>query len=141
MSALPENILLLFERAKEAQQHSYSPFSRFKVGAAIKTSSGKIFTGTNIENASYGLTLCAESTALAQFIMGAERHHLITEVLTIGSSKEPCYPCGACRQRLAEFCSPDALFHVCQQEDYVQTFTLHELLPYAFSSKNFCKEK
>jgi len=98
---IPEDLI---KRAREAQMNSYSPYSGFAVGAALLTKNGKIFTGTNIENASYGLTVCAERIAVFTAIAGGERD--FETIAVCASGKGFVYPCGACLQVLLEF-SPD----------------------------------
>ncbi|MEJ4112112.1 cytidine deaminase [Corynebacterium kroppenstedtii] len=93
----------LLDHARDAAHAAYAPYSTFPVGAAIRTTDGDIITGCNIENASYGLTNCAERTAT--FRMIAEHHHVprIDTIAIVGLKAEPCWPCGACRQVLREF--------------------------------------
>lgn len=91
----------LMDLAKEASKNSYSPFSRFAVGAAVLTSSGKIYQGCNIENSSFGLTNCAERTAIFKAVSEGER--TILAVAIYSPNSDSCYPCGACRQVLFEF--------------------------------------
>ena len=92
---------LLMDQAKEASKMSYSPFSRFAVGAAVLTSSGKIYQGCNVENSSFGLTNCAERTAIFKAVSEGERE--IRAVAIYSPNADSCYPCGACRQVLFEF--------------------------------------
>ena len=91
----------LMDLAKEASQNSYSPFSRFAVGAAVLTSSGKIYQGCNVENSSFGLTNCAERTAIFKAVSEGER--AVLAVAIYSPNTDSCYPCGACRQVLFEF--------------------------------------
>ena len=91
----------LMDLAKEASQNSYSPFSRFAVGAAVLTSNGKIFQGCNVENSSFGLTNCAERTAIFKAVSEGEK--IILAVAIYSPNSDSCYPCGACRQVLYEF--------------------------------------
>lgn len=91
----------LIDAARKARLLSYSPYSNFAVGAALQTSSGKIFAGTNIENISFGLTLCAERAALSVAISAGQRDFSV--LVLLADSNEPVAPCGACRQVLAEF--------------------------------------
>ena len=91
----------LMDLAKEASKYSYSPFSRFAVGAAVLTSSGKIYQGCNVENSSFGLTNCAERTAIFKAVSEGEREILAVAIYSPNS--DSCYPCGACRQVLFEF--------------------------------------
>ncbi len=95
----------LMNRAKEASKTSYSPFSRFAVGAAVLTSSGKIFEGCNVENSSFGLTICAERCAIFKAISEGER--VIRAVAIYSPNADSCYPCGACRQVMYEFQGDD----------------------------------
>lgn len=127
--------LKMFSLAKEAMQKSYAPYSNFNVGACIKTPGGHYYSGTNVENASYGLSCCAETSAIAHMVMAGQKD--IEVVLVVGTSSEICTPCGACRQRIAEFAEPDTLIHCCNQQGEVKTYTLRELLPHTFSAKNF----
>lgn len=91
----------LIRTAEEARSHAYAPYSKFAVGAALLTNSGRVFTGCNIENISFGLTLCAERVALGEAISHGEKE--IVAIYLIADSKRPVLPCGACRQVLAEF--------------------------------------
>ena len=95
----------LMDLAKEASKNSYSPFSRFALGAAVLTSSGKIYQGCNVENSSFGLTNCAERTAIFKAVSEGER--TITAVAIYSPNSDSCYPCGACRQVLYEFQSDE----------------------------------
>lgn len=95
----------LMNKAKEASKNSYSPFSRFAVGAAVLTSSGKIYKGCNVENSSFGLTNCAERTAIFKAISEGEKEVLAVAIYSPNS--DSCYPCGACRQVLYEFQGDD----------------------------------
>ncbi len=98
---MASKISFLIEAASEARQQSYSPYSRFAVGAAVETSSGKVFTGTNVENISFGLTICAERASVAAAVVAGERD--LQTLAIVADSAEPVVPCGACRQVLAEF--------------------------------------
>ena len=92
---------ILMDKAKEASKNSYSPFSRFAVGAAVMTTNGKIYQGCNVENSSFGLTNCAERTAIFKAVSEGEREILAVAIYSPNS--DSCYPCGACRQVLYEF--------------------------------------
>ena len=120
----------MFDLAVKAQKNSYSPYSQFRVGACIRTTTDKFFTGCNVENAVYGLTNCAERSAIFSMINAGERE--IAEILIVGSSNQPCYPCGACRQCIREFSNKNTLIHSCNQEGIRETKTIMELLPDAF---------
>ena len=119
----------LIEQARLARKKSYSPYSGFRVGAAIRSPAG-VHSGCNIENASYSLTLCAEASAVAAMIMAGGRE--ILEIAVIGDGNEPCPPCGACRQRIREFAGPDAPVHMVGADGGQLTMTLDELLPQSF---------
>jgi cytidine deaminase len=120
----------LFNIARKTAKNSYSPYSNFKVGAALSTEDGSIFTGTNIENASFGLTICAERVAVFNAI--SKGHSSFTDIAITSSSDMSTYPCGACRQVLYEF-SPEIGIHIEGNENNV--FGLTDLLPYAFNAK------
>ena len=96
---------LLIEKAKEASKTSYSPFSRFAVGAAVLAKSGKIYIGCNVENSSFGLTICAERCAIFKAVSEGERE--ILAVAIYSPNADSCYPCGACRQVMYEFQGDD----------------------------------
>ncbi|MGQ4832637.1 MAG: cytidine deaminase [Candidatus Asgardarchaeia archaeon] len=127
----------LLTRAKDAMVHSYSPYSHFKVGAAIVTSSGKIYTGTNIENASYGLTICAERVAIFKAVSEGERE--ISAIAIISDSKDVISPCGSCRQVISEFSRSPPNDTIVIMSNYnmekIIVTKISELLPMSFSSK------
>jgi cytidine deaminase len=124
----------LLKAAREVARNSYSPYSRFRVGAAIKLSNGEIATGTNVENASYGLTICAERSAVVRAVaqFGPDIHIEAVAVANLNDAASP--PCGACRQVLAEFIAPDAPV-IFAATDGVRTVPFSELLPLAFETK------
>lgn len=116
----------LLTAAQCAAAHSYSPYSGLTVGAAVLTAAGAIYRGCNVENASFGLTLCAERNAICQAVAQGNRDFLALAVYAPGTT--PIYPCGACRQVLAEF-SPDALILCGNDAGQVVECRLSELLP------------
>lgn len=120
----------LFAAAQAAMKNSHSPYSKFPVGAAIRTRSGTIHAGCNVENASYPEGWCAETSAIAHMIMGGEAE--IAEVLVLAEKMDKVSPCGGCRQRISEFAAPDTPIHLCDQKGVVQTLTLAQLLPAGF---------
>lgn len=120
----------LFEAARAAMRNAYAPYSKFPVGAAILTDSGKVFSGANMENASYPEGWCAETSALAHMVMAGERK--IAEVAVIAEKMPRATPCGGCRQRLKEFGTADTLVHLCDATGVVETVRLGDLLPKAF---------
>jgi cytidine deaminase len=124
----------LFEAARQVQAKAYAPYSRFKVGAAVRGESGAIYTGCNVENAAYPVGTCAEAGALAALVAAGERR--IAEILIVGDGEGLVTPCGACRQRIREFAGADVCIHVAGPEGVRRTFTLDELLPLAFGPDN-----
>ena len=124
----------LLEQARQAALHSYSPYSGFRVGAALRLTNGEVVTGTNVENVSYGLTICAERAALVLAVSQFGPEIRVEAVAVANLNQAPSPPCGACRQVLAEFILPDAqvLFPA---EDGMRTMPFSELLPLAFEMK------
>ena len=124
----------LLDRAHAAAQHSYSPYSGFKVGAALRLASGEIVTGTNVENVSYGLTICAERSALVRAVaeFGPGIRVAAIAVANLNNAASP--PCGACRQMLAEFVLPDAPIAF-PTGDGARVMPFSEILPFAFEMK------
>jgi len=121
----------LSDHARSILAQAYAPYSNYAVGAAIRTPSGEIYSGCNVENAAYPLGNCAEASAIAAMIAGGERE--IAEVFVMTNGDTPGTPCGGCRQRLAEFASTDIQVHCGLLSGEVATYTLGELLPFAFS--------
>lgn len=121
-------INLLLE-ARKAQQYSYSPYSKFSVGAAILSQSGKVFTGTNIENTSYGLSICAERVALFKAVSEGETD--LAAIAISSSGSDYIYPCGACLQVLAQFNSQIKII-VSNNDNEIKQYILADLLPQAF---------
>ena len=123
----------LIAAAKRALENSYSPYSKFRVGAALRFADGTVVTGTNIENASYGVTLCAETVAIAKAMDDGHRGGL-DEIAVIGDTDAPVTPCGRCRQvlnEMAELGATDPIVYCAGSDDVVET-RLSELLPRAF---------
>ncbi|MGE5706950.1 MAG: cytidine deaminase [Bacteroidota bacterium] len=120
----------LLELAEEAQQNAYVPYSQFPVGAALLTEDGTVFTGCNVENASFGLTMCAERVTMGKAI--SEGHRRFKAIAITAAKTAPCLPCGACRQVLAEF-APD-LELVFRRDGEPWVVKLEELLPYQFTN-------
>lgn len=124
----------LYTLAKKASSASYAPYSRFHVGAAILTADGQLFTGCNIENASYGASICAERTAFVKAISKGGRS--FAAIAVYGESENDgfyplCFPCGICRQFMSEFCPPAFPVVLCDVESLC-VYTLGELLPNSF---------
>lgn len=127
----PSDAERLLERAREARERAYAPFSQFKVGAAIQLADGRIFTGCNVECSSYGLTLCAERTAIACAVVqgGGE----VVAVAIIADTERPCPPCGACRQWILEW-GPQAQVVMSNLKGDIEETTIGTLLPGAFTA-------
>lgn len=132
----PTALLLpaLFERAREAAEKSYSPYSGFRVGAALQLTNSEVVTGTNVENVSYGLTICAERAALVSAVaqFGPAIRIQAVAVANLNNAASP--PCGACRQVLAEFILPEAPV-IFPAEGGTRILPFRELLPLAFDMK------
>jgi cytidine deaminase len=116
--------------AVNARSHAYAPYSRFDVGAAVLAESGRMFAGCNVENASFGATLCAERTAVCTAVSAGERRLIACVIVTAGP--EPASPCGMCRQVLAEFSDRMVVMLVSASNDARELVSLADLLPRAF---------
>jgi len=127
----------LIVAAKGAREQAYVPYSNFKVGAAVLTQSGTIYTGCNVENASYGLCNCAERTAIFKAVSEGEREFVAIAI--VADTKDPVAPCGACRQVMAEFEIQKIIMSNLHNKQYIAT--LEELLPYSFEKKHLSGEK
>jgi len=127
-------VLALFDTARAAQRHAYAPYSHFNVGAALRTPSGAIFSGCNVENAAYPQGACAEAGAISAMALAGERQ--IEEILVVGDGEGLCTPCGGCRQRIREFAAQQTPIHVAGPEGVRVTLTLAEMLPHSFGPEN-----
>jgi cytidine deaminase len=130
MSKSDNRLEALFAAAKTAQGNAYAPYSRFRVGAALRTPGGAIFSGCNVENAAYPQGACAEAGAIAAMALAGERR--IAEILVIGDGEGLCAPCGGCRQRIREFADMATPIRIAGPGGVRATFTLGELLPHSF---------
>ncbi len=119
----------LYRIANDVKENAYAPYSVFRVGAALLTRSGKVYTGVNVENASYGATLCAERGAVAKAVSEGEQEF---RALAVASSAGEAMPCGICRQVLMEF-EPELRVITGKDEEHLESHSLQELLPGAFS--------
>ena len=129
---------ILFEKAKEAMKNAYAPYSSFMVGAALLCADGSIYTGCNIENASFSPTVCAERVAIFKAVSDGKRD--FSAIAVCGGKKgvltdDFCYPCGVCRQVMNEFCKADFRIYV-MSKDAVKEYTLSELLPFGFGAED-----
>ena len=127
-----EEINTLIQFATVAREQSYSPYSNFAVGAALLCQDGTVYQGCNIENASYGMTNCAERTAIFKAV--SEGHLLFQAIAVIADTEGPCAPCGACRQVMVEFNIPTII--LTNLKGHTQVYTLDELLPLSFGPKD-----
>ena len=121
----------LYEKALEVMPRAYAPFSRFKVGAALLTKDGEVFTGVNVENSSLGATICAERTA---FVKAVSEGATEFEAIAVVSEEGEVWPCGICRQMLYEFAS-DLMVLCANEKGEFETYQLSQLLPCAFEKK------
>ena len=125
----------LVKEALAAREMAYVPYSNFAVGAALLTKEGKVYRGCNIENAAFGPTNCAERTAFFKAVSEGEREFAAIAVVGGPAGSAPvdyCYPCGVCRQVMAEFCADDFVVLVGKSEDEIHEHTLVEILPHTF---------
>lgn len=130
---------ILISKAMEARKGAYAPYSKYLVGAALLTDNMTIYTGCNIENASYGATNCAERTAIFKAVSEGERNFNAIAIVGAPADSEMdtvfseyAFPCGMCRQVIQEFCKPDFTIIVAKSLEDYKVFTLKELLPYGF---------
>lgn len=121
----------LIDLAVKTSENAYVPYSHFPIGAVLVTDEGKIYTGVNIENASFGLTNCGERTAIFKAVSEGERS--FKELIIYGQTEKPVSPCGACRQVMAEFFEPDLLVTLVAKDKSTVVMTVKELLPYSFT--------
>ena len=130
MSAIEDMI----EKALAVRRYAHAPYSSFRVGACLRTDSGALLAGCNVENAAYPEGQCAEASAIGVMVAAGERR--IVEVVVVGEGERLCTPCGGCRQKLSEFAAPDTPVHVCDPKGVRATMSLGELLPYGFGPNN-----
>lgn len=128
-----EEIQKLYDAALKVRLNSYSPYSKFRVGAALLLNDGNIIVGTNVENASYGLTNCAERNALFSSISQGYKKNDIKALLVVADTDAPCSPCGACRQVIVELMNKDAEVILTNLKNDIKELTVKELLPFSFS--------
>jgi len=137
MGNAPMDKNILIEKAIEARSKAYVPYSDFQVGAAIITGNDNLYLGCNIENASYGLTNCAERTAIFKAVSEGEKE--IKAIAVVGDTEGPISPCGACRQVIAEFATDETKIYLANLNGDVKETTIDEILPGYFSSKDMEK--
>lgn len=132
MSDIKKSIADLFEPAYRASQNAYSPYSGAKVGACVLDDQGNVYSGCNVENASYGLTQCAERNALATAVNAGMKPGGAHTLLIFATGFDSLAPCGACRQVMSELLASDALVISCHSETEYKSWAMSELLPYPF---------
>jgi cytidine deaminase len=132
MSTEPDPELLA--AAAAVQPRAYCPYSRYRVGAAIRTGSGEVAVGCNVENAGFPLGTCAEAGAISAMVAAGGRS--IVEVVVVTDGETPGTPCGGCRQRLREFAGPDAVIHSVSTSGAVVSLSMAELLPSSFGPEH-----
>jgi len=138
LKKVPSELKALYALAKKSRRLSYSPYSGHKVGAAIRTSNGKLYGGCNVENSSYGATICAERVAIQKAV--SEGSLRVTEVMVVTDSTPPWPPCGMCRQVIAEF-GPNALLYTANLKGQMEFFKLAEIFPRAFTPEHLRKKR
>jgi cytidine deaminase len=132
MENVPEDMVNL---AREIIRNSYAPYSKYNVASVVRTDNNNVYWGVNIENASYGLTICAERVAIFNAISHGEKK--VKEILIAVNNKEPAIPCGACLQVLSEFGDDNTkIYSISLKSNKFKSYKLKDLLPYRFSSKN-----
>jgi len=134
MAEAPTSPEDLFDAAFEIWDRAYVPYSGYRVAAAIRAGSGRIYAGVNVENAAYPVGTCAEAGAIAAMILAGDR--TLSDIVVLGEGEVLCTPCGACRQRLREFGGDTLAIHVAGPEGIRRRFTLAELLPHSFGPDN-----
>ena len=128
----------LVQEALKARERAYVPYSKFKVGAALLATEGRVYYGCNIENASYGATNCAERTAVFSAI--AEGVTNFSALAVVADTTDPCAPCGVCRQVLVEFLAPDTAIYLANVHGDIEETNIKQLLPGAFTKKQLKRE-
>ena len=131
---MDESITELFDAAVAAKANAYAPYSGFPVGAAVRSGSGRIYAGCNVENAAYPQGWCAETSALAAMLSAGER--TLIAVLTVADGELLATCCGGCRQKIREFASAETRVHTCGPEGVRRTYTVAELLPDSFGPEH-----
>lgn len=131
-------LVKMHQMAIQAMDKAYAPYSQFYVGACILTDQDDFFVGCNIENSSYPNGLCAEASAIANMVVAGKRN--IKDILVVGHVETGCAPCGACRQKILEFSSPDTVIHIANVHEVHHSMTMSELLPESFRSEHLLKK-
>lgn len=127
---MSNQITTMINQAKAILSHSYSPYSNYQVAACLITENGNYFKGVNVENSVYGLTVCAETSAICQMIAAGETK--IAEIVVLNGEGTLCPPCGSCRQFINEFSLKNTVVHLCNHQAIIKSYPINELLPHAF---------
>ena len=133
---LSKDLEKLYEKTYEAYLNSYSPYSKFKVGACLLLKNGEYIIGTNVENASYGLSNCAERSALFQAYSLGYRKYDIDKIMIIGNTETPISPCGACRQVISELMRDESEVILTNLYKDIKILKVKDLLPYSFKEEH-----
>lgn len=120
----------MIAKANSIITHAYAPYSKFNVAACIATEKGNLYAGVNVENSSYGLTACAEQSAICAMVSAGEQQ--IKSIVVLAGTNLLCSPCGSCRQKIYEFSSPQTMVHLCNSTNVLKSISISELLPFAF---------
>lgn len=120
----------MIAKASGILPHAYAPYSKFRVAACIATDKGILYTGVNVENSSYGLTACAEQSAICAMVTSGEQ--TIQSIVVLAGNNLLCAPCGSCRQKIYEFALPETMIHMCTATQVLKSVSIQELLPLAF---------
>jgi cytidine deaminase len=126
-------ITQMISNAYSALPNSYAPYSKFTVASCICTDQDNLYTGVNVENGSYGLTVCAEASAICSMVTAGEKN--IKGIVVLSGSNQLCPPCGSCRQKIYEFSTPATMIHLCDKKSILRSIRIDELLPFAFDFK------
>jgi cytidine deaminase len=127
----------LFDAAVAVKDHAYVPYSGFHVGAALRTTSGNVYAGCNVENSAYPQGVCAEASAISAMASAGDR--AIATVVVVCDGEMLSTPCGGCRQKIREFATPQLVVHVCGPEGLRKSYTMDELLPDSFGPENLSR--
>ena len=130
--AVDDSVRELWDAACEVRERSHSPYSRYRVGAALRTADGQVFVGCNVENAAYPEGVCAEGGAISAMVAGTDGEPNIVEIVTVTSGDTPGTPCGGCRQKIREFATPATRIHATTVDGAVESVVMDELLPSSF---------
>ncbi|GGW87769.1 cytidine deaminase [Alteromonas halophila] len=130
---MTQELTQLRQLALSAQRHAYAPYSGFAVGAALVTDKNNTYSGCNVENAAYPLGQCAEASAIGNMILHGDTH--IRTIVIVSPNEDFCYPCGGCRQKIAEFAGPDTQVVMVTQQGDIERTTIAALLPHSFSKQ------